>query len=124
LYNVRQSRYESAVKLRVWSRGLGKVELAIDLKKAHIVYERKKIYIMGKTEPPVSWDFVMSVDAAEVGRLVRAFGNKQGIQLIGQYAKMRLFSPKELKTRYVEATKTRTGVRPDQEYAPLLGKKK
>ena len=43
------------------------------LEEAHIVYERKKIYIMGKTEPPVSWDFVMSVDAAEVGRLVRSF---------------------------------------------------
>jgi hypothetical protein len=79
---------------------------------------------MGKTEPPVSWDFVMSCDAAELWRLARTVGNKQGIQLVGQYAKMRLFKPSELKSRYGEATKTRTGVRPDQEYAPLLGKKK
>lgn len=79
---------------------------------------------MGKTEPPVSWDFVMSLDASEVWPLAKAMGNKQGLRLFGKYSKMRLLTPGKIKTSYVEATKTRTGVRPDQEYAPLLAKKK
>ena len=78
---------------------------------------------MGKTEPPVNWDFVMTVDAAEVWRLTRTIGNKQGMRLVGQYAKMRLFKPRELRIRYGEATKTRTGVNQIRSTHHFLGRK-
>lgn len=106
--------------MKVWSRGLGRVELAIDLKKTKIVYSNKKLYLVGRTAPPAAWDFVMSVDSTELWRLVRTLMNKEGMKFIWQYPKIRIAKPKEFKERYQETIKTRTGVKPDQDYAELL----
>ncbi|MEM4281577.1 MAG: hypothetical protein QXH32_01620 [Candidatus Caldarchaeum sp.] len=110
--------------MKVWSRGLGRVELAIDLKKANIVFDGKRLYIVGKTEPPVSWEFVMSADTAEFWRLARTILNRHGIHFILKFIIQRLIKPREHKKSYEEATKCRTGVKPEQEYAFVLKRTK
>lgn len=110
--------------MKMWSRGLGRVELAVDLRKTEIIYHNKKLYVVGKTEPPASWEFVITIDAAEVWRLVGVILNKKGLNLIVENIKMEISNRKGLKARYNEATKTRTGLTPQQEYAFVFQKMK
>ena len=106
--------------MKVWSRGLGRVELAIDLKKANILFDGNRLFIVGRTEPPVSWEFVMSADTSEFWRLARTVLNRQGIRFILKFMSLRLLRPGENKKKYEEATKCRTGLKPEQEYAFAL----
>lgn len=106
--------------MKVWSRGLGRVELAIDLKKAGIIFDGKRLFIVGKTEPPVSWEFVMSADASEFWCLARTVLNRRGIRFILKYMFLKLLRPGDFKERYADATRCRTGLKPEQEYAFAL----
>jgi len=112
---VRRSSY-----MRVWSRGLGRVELAADLKKVKVIADGKTLYIVGRTEPPVSWDFVVRLDVCELWPVIRLMVNKQGGKLFNEYLKLKLFNSNELKEGYKEAVKTRSGIKPDEEYASIL----
>jgi hypothetical protein len=106
--------------MRVWSRGLGRVELAADLNKVKVMYDGKSLYITGRTEPPVGWDFVVVLNSCELWPIVKAVMNKQGGKFFLKYVKLRATDRKALKENYAEATHTRTGVKPELEYAEIL----
>ena len=108
--------------MRVWSRGLGRVELAADLKRVKIVYDGGTLFIVGRSEPPVSWDFVVSIDSSELWRVSRVVANRHGAGFTARYLWMRLFNRKKLSADLAKATSTRTGIKPEQEYARVLAK--
>ena len=107
--------------MRVWSRGLGRVELAADLKKAQVSFDGDSLYIVGRTEPPVKWDFVVRLNPCETEAIMKLILNRQGGRFISRFLRLRTLSPDRLGKNYKEATTMRTGVRPDQDYASLLG---
>jgi len=108
--------------MRVWSRGLGRVELAADLKRVKVVYDGGTLFIVGKSEPPVSWDFVVSIDSSELWRVSRVVLNRHGVGFTSKYLRMRLFDRKKLSADLARATVPRTGIKPEQEYARILAK--
>jgi len=108
--------------MRVWSRGLGRVELAADLKRVKVVYDGGTLFIVGKSEPPVSWDFVVSIDSSELWRVSRVVLNRHGVGFTSKYLRMRLFDRRKLSADLARATVTRTGIKPEQEYARILAK--
>lgn len=106
--------------MRVWSRGLGRVELAADLKKVRIIYDGKSMYLTGKTEAPLGWDFVVVIDSTELWPMAKLVSNGKGLKFLSRWLKLRLFDHKALKEGYNKATKTRSGVKPDIEYAQII----
>jgi hypothetical protein len=106
--------------MRVWSRGLGRVELAADLKKVDIVYDGKSLYVTGRTEPPVAWEFVVILNPCELWPIMRLVMTKEGGKFLGKYLKLRALDKRQLNENYKEATHTKTGVKPDVQYAPVI----
>ena len=74
----------------------------------------------GKTEPPVGWDFVVVLNSAELWPMLKLVMNNKGRRFFQRWLKLRLFDHKGLESKYIEATKTRTGVKPDVEYASII----
>ncbi len=106
--------------MRVWSRGLGRVELAADLKKVDIAYDGKSLYVTGRTEPPVSWEFVLVLNPCELWPIIKLVMTQEGSKFLGKYLKLRAFNKQQLQENYEEATHTKTGIKPDVQYAPIL----
>ncbi|MFQ6012470.1 MAG: hypothetical protein ACE5LS_02345 [Thermoplasmata archaeon] len=106
--------------MRVWSRGLGRVELAADLNKVKVVFDGDSFYIVGRTEPPVGWDFVVRLSPSETESIVKLLLNRQIGRFLTRFLGLRAWKSDQLAEQLKEATTTRTGVRPDQEYAELL----
>ena len=96
--------------MRVWSRGLGRVELGFDLTKVVKEFNNNELTLSGKTEPPVSWDFEIKMDVSEVWLLTKLAASKPGLRLFSKYMEYKVTNRKILKERYQEAKKTRTGV--------------
>ena len=108
--------------MRVWSRGLGRVELAADIRRAKALYEGGTLIIVGKTEPPVSWDFVVSLNSAELWDIAEVVLNRHGLKFVGRYSKLRFLNRKQLRVDHAKAIAPRTGIKPDQEFGPILAK--
>jgi len=108
--------------VRVWSRGLGRVELAADLRRVKALYEGGTLIIVGKTEPPVSWDFVVSLNSAELWDIAEVVLNRHGLKFVGRYSKLRLLNRKQLRENHAKAIATRTGIKPELEFATILAK--
>jgi hypothetical protein len=104
----------------VWSRGLGRVELGIDLRKARVYCDGSHFFITGKTEPPVTWDFVMRISVSEAWIIAKILLSGAVRKYILGYLSRRLFNRKVLKEELDNAVKTRTGIRPEVEYAVVL----
>jgi hypothetical protein len=108
--------------LKVWSRGLGRVELAADLEKVRVIHEGDTLFLVGKSEPPVSWDFIVSLDSSELWRIFGLALNRQGLGFSLRYLWLRLFDNKRLVANRIKSTKTRVGTNPEKDYAPVLAK--
>lgn len=108
--------------MRVWSRGLGRVELAADLRRVKAVYEGGTLIIVGKTEPPVSWDFVVSLNPAELWDIAGVVLNRHGLKFMGKYTKLRLLDGKQLRADHAKAIAPRTGIKPELEFAPVMAR--
>ncbi len=106
--------------MRVWSRGLGRVELAMDVKKVVTVFDGDALYLTGRTEPPVGWDFVVIIGPSEAGALVRLMLQYKVGLFFRRFLRLKMTHRKELAKDYAVAVRTRTGVKPDIEYASIL----
>ena len=106
--------------MRVWSRGLGRVELAMDVQKVVTVFDVNALYLTGRTEPPVGWDFVVIIGPSEAGALVRLLLQYKVGRFFRRFLRLKMTKPKELGEDYKVAVRTRTGVKPDIEYAAIL----
>lgn len=98
--------------MRVWSRGLGRVELGFDLRKVKVEYVDNQMILSGKTEPPASWDFVIKLDVSETFLLGKVAASRSGVSLFSHYLKYKTLNRRMLRERMTEATKTKTGVQP------------
>ncbi len=98
--------------MRVWSKGLGRVELGFDMSKMKVEFVDNQLILSGKTEPPVSWDFVIKMDVSEAWMLGKVGVKNPGPKYFGRYLYYKLTKRKMLKERLAEAKKTRTGVAP------------
>ena len=60
--------------MKVWSKGLGNIELILDFEKYHIEREKsvegEKIYIKGIITDPVYWDFRITMTKDDVPGLL------------------------------------------------------
>ncbi len=98
--------------MKVWSRGLGKVELGFNLKEVAVKFEEDNFVIRGKTQPPVVWEFMIRIDASEPMLLAKLLMNKPGMKLFFRWLRYKLFDRKSLKKRFAEAIKTGTVAKP------------
>lgn len=106
--------------MRVWSRGLGRVELAMDVRKVVTVFDGKALYLTGRTEPPVGWDFVVIISPSEAGALVRLMLQYKVGLFFRRFLRLKATHRSQLPQDYSVAVRTRTGVKPDVEYANVL----
>ena len=106
--------------LRVWSKGLGRVELAADLKKVRVLYDGNAILLTGKTEPPVSWEFVVVLSSTELWPMMKLVVSNAGRRFFTKWLKLRLFDNKAMAEGYRLAIKTRPGAKPEIEYAGII----
>jgi hypothetical protein len=106
--------------MRVWSRGLGRVELAMDVKKVVTVFDGKALYLTGRTEPPVGWDFVVIIGPSEAGALVKLMLQYKVGLFFRKFLRLKATRRQQLASDYAVAVRTRTGVKPDIEYADIL----
>lgn len=88
------------------------MELGFDLTKVKIDFVENELVISGKTEPPVSWDFMIKMDVSEAWKLGRIGLSKPGVTLFSKYIGYKAVKRKMLNERYQNAKKTRTGVQP------------
>jgi hypothetical protein len=98
--------------VRVWSKGLGRVELAINLDKVDVDFNDGYYIIKGVTEPPVVWNYYILISESEVMTMLKLASKKEAFRLFLRWLKYRLFNRKKLKERFIEATTTRTAIKP------------
>jgi hypothetical protein len=106
--------------LRVWSKGLGRVELAVDLNKARVMHDGNSLLLTGKTAPPVSWEFVIVLSSTELWPLMKLVMSNAGRRFFRRWLKLRLFDRKAMEEEYKTAIKTRPGAKPEIEYAGII----
>lgn len=106
--------------MRVWSKGLGRVELAADLRKVRIIYDGKSLLLTGKTEPPVSWEFVVVLSSTEMWPMLKLVMSNAGRRFLSKWLKLRLFDRATMQEEYKFAIKTRPGAKPEIEYAGII----
>ena len=87
-----------------------------------MIHDGDTLFLVGKTEPPVSWDFIVSLDSSELWKVARLALNRQGLGFMLRFLWLSLFHRKELALDRVKSTTPRLGTNPDREYAPLLTK--
>ncbi len=57
--------------MRIWSRGLGKRELLMDLSKCEITREGDRYILTGTVVSPVNWEFRITMEPQDVPGLMR-----------------------------------------------------
>ena len=57
--------------MRVWSKGLGKMTLDMDLGSTTPSVERDKLVLSGKIGPPVHWDFWIKIEPDDMSNMIR-----------------------------------------------------
>jgi hypothetical protein len=68
--------------MRIWSRGLGKRELVMDLTKCEIAREGDRYILKGTVVEPVNWEFRITMEPEDVPGLIRT-GASPGFIVIG-----------------------------------------
>lgn len=76
---------ENILKLRIRSKGLGRIELLFDLAKVDISKGNEEVVITGKTQRPVIWDFKITISEREVPSLFKIALSKPVRTLILSY---------------------------------------
>jgi len=92
----------------------------MDVRKVVTVFDGKALYLTGRTEPPVGWDFVVIIGPSEAGSLVRMMLQYKVGLFFRRFLHLRITQKQQLAADYALAVRTRTGVKPDIEYAEIL----
>ena len=71
--------------MRVWSKGLGKIELVMDFEKYRVEREKEekkeKLYIKGVIKDPVVWDFRITITKEDIPGILSIALNRYMILL-------------------------------------------
>jgi len=70
--------------MKLWSRGLGKQELKMNLMDYDVSREGREVVISGRITDPVNWDFWIRFDEDDVPGLVRVATNRKVIGLVAR----------------------------------------
>ena len=70
--------------MKLWSRGLGKHELKMDLMRYAISKEGQEVVISGRITDPVNWDFWIRFDEDDVPGLMHVATNRKVIGLVAR----------------------------------------
>jgi len=76
---------ENIFKLRIRSKGLGRIELLFDLGKVDVSQGTEEVVITGKTQRPVIWDFKITISEREVPSLFKIAFSKPVRTLIASF---------------------------------------
>jgi len=68
--------------MKLWSRGLGKQQLKMDLMRYEITQEGEEIVISGRIVEPVNWDFWIRFNEDDVPGLIRVAKNRKLIRMV------------------------------------------
>lgn len=68
--------------MKVWSKGLGKLELFADFKNYYTEAENDEVYIKGTITDPVVWDFKITVTREDIPGLTHLILNKNMLKLL------------------------------------------
>lgn len=68
--------------MRLWSRGLGKQQLQMDLMRYEITQEGDEVVISGRIVEPVNWDFWIRFNEDDVPGLIRVAKNRRLIRMV------------------------------------------
>jgi len=68
--------------MKLWSRGLGKQQLKMDLMRYDISKDGQEVVISGRITEPVNWDFWIRFDEDDVPGLVRVAKNRSVMGLV------------------------------------------
>ncbi|GEM_PF-4560585 len=67
--------------MKIWSKGLGKIELILDFEKLHVEREEtengENIYIKGMITDPVMWDFRITMTKEDIPGLMNIALDKE-----------------------------------------------
>lgn len=96
------------------------MELAADLRKVKVIYDGKALLLTGKTEPPVSWEFVVVLSSTELWPMLKLVISNAGRRFVTKWVRLRLFDRAALQEEYKFAIKTRPGAKPEVEYAGII----
>ncbi|MCP4750365.1 MAG: hypothetical protein GY866_05705 [Proteobacteria bacterium] len=56
--------------MRMWSKGLGKIELEVDFSHYKVVTEEENTVIKGITEHPIKWNFTITLEKEDIPGLL------------------------------------------------------
>jgi hypothetical protein len=68
--------------MKLWSRGLGKQQLQMDLMRYEITQDGEEIVISGRIVEPVNWDFWIRFNEDDVPGLIRVAKNRKLIRMV------------------------------------------
>jgi len=68
--------------MKLWSRGLGKQQLQMDLMRYEITRDGEEVVISGRIIEPVNWDFWIRFDENDVPGLIRVAKNRKLIRMV------------------------------------------
>jgi len=63
--------------MQFWSKGLGKRTLELKLRNAKVIKSGNLLYLKGDLEEPVSWDYIMPIDSADLGEFLGLLGQPE-----------------------------------------------
>ncbi len=89
--------------MKMWSQGLGKIELEVDGRTMDVVKQEKEIKITGITDAPVEWVFEVTLEKDDfIGMLHLIFSKKMllffltNIKLVFMFFHEKFFKQKQL----------------------------
>jgi hypothetical protein len=68
--------------MKLWSRGLGKQQLQMDLMRYEITQDGEEVVISGRIVEPVTWDFWIRFNEDDVPGLIRVAKNRKLIRMV------------------------------------------
>ncbi|MFH1537625.1 MAG: hypothetical protein ABIH66_01610 [bacterium] len=82
--------------MKVWSKGLGNIELILDFEKYRVETEnvdgKENVYIKGVITDPVFWDFRITMDKSDIPGLLHVAINRLMIMMFVKNLKMTIVS--------------------------------
>lgn len=82
--------------MKVWSKGLGNIELVLDFEKYWVETEnvdgKENVYIKGVITDPVFWDFRITMDKSDIPGLLNVAINRLMIMMFVKNLRMTIVS--------------------------------
>ncbi len=77
--------------MKLWSRGLGKQELKMNLMNYDVRRDGQEVVISGRIVDPVNWEFWIRFDEDDVPGLIRVAKNPSVIGMVGRHFLKKVF---------------------------------